>query len=131
MPIVVQSDSGLGIRQRIFQLFCLIAGVFATFIAAPVNLLEHMPLQLSAGAFLAGLAFLGMLYIARMRGVYLFKLSALLMLATLNLAWFFNGGSQGPTSLICFLATILFTLTFDGTVRWMFLTFFILDQLAL
>jgi len=129
--MLFESDSELGIRQRIFQLMTLIAGLLATVVVVPIDLLEHLPLSLCAGVLLFGLTFLGMLYLARQRDIYLYKSFSFLVLLLLNFAWFLNCGSQGPESLIFFSAAILFTVLFEGVVRWMFLSVFVFDVVAL
>jgi hypothetical protein len=72
-----------------------------------------------------------MLFLARQRDIYLYKSFSILVLFLLNFAWFFNCGSQGPESLIFFSAAILFTVIFEGVVRWIFLSIFVFDVIAL
>ena len=110
---------------------CLIAGFFATAIIAPGDLLEHLPLMLSGGVFLFGLAFLGMFWLASQRGIYTYRFSSVLIMALLNFAWFFNGGSQGPTQMIFFSAAIVYTVIFVCMTRWIFLCFFMLNFTSL
>jgi len=128
---LLHPNSELEVRQRIFQLMCLIAGFFATVVIAPGDLWERLPLLLSGGVFLFGLAFLAMFWLARRRNIYTYRFSSVLVLALLNFAWFFNGGSQGPTQLIFFSAAIVYTVIFEGMIRWSFLSFFILNVSAL
>jgi hypothetical protein len=128
--ILFPPDSELEVRQRIFQLMCLIASIFTIVVFVPTNLLVHLPL-LSAGFFLCGLLFLGMLLLARRRDIYLYKSLSLLLLVSLNFAWFFNCGSQGPTSLFFFSAAILFTVIFRGALRCFSLAVLISNVLAL
>ena len=121
MEILFPPDSELEVHQRILQLLCLIAGLFTTLVFVPANLLEHLPWLLSAGVFLFGLIFLGILFLARRRDIYLYKTVSLLLLLLMNFVWFFNCGSQGPTSLLFFSAAILFTVNFRVTFQssWM------------
>ena len=131
METLFPPDSELEVRQRIMQLLCLIAGLFNTLVFVPANLLEHLPWRLSAGVFLFGLIFLGILFLARRRDIYLYKTVSLLLLLLMNFAWFFNCGSQGPTSLIFFSAAILFTVIFQGALRWSLLAVLVSNVLAL
>lgn len=131
MEILFPPDSELGVRQRIFQLFCLIAGFFVLAVFIPTDLLVRLPLLLSAGLFLCGLIFLAMLFLACWRGIYLHKSLSLLLLFSLNFSWFFNSGSQGPTSLFFFSAAILFTAIFQGAWRYFFLAVLTSNVLAL
>lgn len=131
MEILFPPGSELEVRQRIMQLLCLIAGLFTTLVFVPANLLEHLPWLLSAGLFLFGLIFLGILFLARRRDIYLYKTVSLLLLLLMNFVWFFNGGSQGPASLFFFSAAILFTVNFRGTLRCFFLSVLISNVLVL
>lgn len=110
---------------------CLIAGFFACAIITPSDLLEHLPLLLSGGVFLFGLVFVGMFYLANRRGIYTYRFSSVLIMALLNFAWFFNGGSQGPTQMIFFSAAIVYTVIFVGVTRWVFLCFFVINFTSL
>jgi hypothetical protein len=131
MSFFYQPDPELGIRKRIFLWMCLIAGVFAAFIVAPTDLLEHLPPLLSGGVFLFGLAFFAMFWHASRREIYTYKISCVLVLALLNFAWFFNCGSQGPSALIFFSAAMLFTVILEGATRIAFLAFFVINALGL
>jgi hypothetical protein len=131
IAVLLHPDSELEVRQRIFQLMGLIAGFFAVAVITPCDLLEHLPLLLSGGVFLFGLAFLGMFWLANRRGIYMYKFSSMLIIALLNFAWFFNGGSQGPTQMVFFSAAIVYTVIFVGMTRWIFLSFFILNVSSL
>lgn len=131
MPFFYQPHPELGIRKRIFLWMCLIAGVFATIVIAPMDALVHLPPFLSGGVFLFGLAFLAMFWLASRRGIYAYKISSVLVLALLNFAWFFNCGSQGPSALIFFSAAMLFTVIFEGATRIAFLSFFVVNALGL
>lgn len=131
MPFLFQPDPELGIRKRIYQWMCLIAGIFAALIIAPTDLLEHLPLLLSSGVFLFGLVFLALFWLANRRGIYLYKIGSLLVLALLNFAWFFNCGSQGPSALIFFSVAMLFTVLFKSICRVVFLSLFIINGVGL
>jgi hypothetical protein len=131
MSSFYQPNPELGIRERTFLWMCLIAGTFATVVIAPTDLLEHLPLLLSGGVFLFGLAFFAMFWLARHREIYAYRTSSVLVLALLNFAWFFNCGSQGPSALIFFSAAMLFTVLFEGATRIAFLSFFVLNALGL
>lgn len=131
MSLFYQPDPELGIRKRIFIWMCLIAGIFTTIIAAPADVLEHLPPLLSGGVFLFGLAFFAMFWLASRRGIYMYKICSVLLLALLNFAWFFNCGSQGPTELIFFSAAMLFTLLFKSKTRVVFLSILVVNELAL
>jgi hypothetical protein len=131
IAVLLHPDSDLEVRQRIFQLMGLIAGFFAAAIIAPGDVLEHLPWLLSSGVFLFGLAFLAIFWLANRRGIYMYKFSSVLIIALLNFAWFFNGGSQGPTQMIFFSAAIVYTVIFVGVTRWIFLSFFMVNVSSL
>jgi hypothetical protein len=128
---LVRPDSKLGIRERIFQFMCLIASFFAIVIVTPTNILERLPYALTVGIFCFGAAFFAMYWLARKRGIYTYKLSSLLALALLDFSWFLDGGSQGPVALILFSATMFYTVLFSGLTRWVFLSGYGINILAL
>ena len=76
IAVLLHPDSELEVRQRIFQLFCLIAGFFATVVIAPFDVLEHLPWLLSGGVFLFGVAFLAMFWLANHREIYTYRFSS-------------------------------------------------------
>jgi hypothetical protein len=108
------------VRQRIFQMMCLIGGIFSCCVIAPGDFVEGLPRAISVGVFIFGAGFIGVYLASRRWQVYPYSLAALLVLGLLNYAWFFNYGSSGPVLLVFFCAPMLFTIIFQGWTRWFF-----------
>lgn len=115
----------LDVRQHIFQMMCLLGGIFACCVIAPGDLFEGLPLAISIGVFSFGAGFIGVYLASRRWHVYPYSLAALLILGLLNYAWFFNYGSSGPVSLVFYCAPMLFTIIFAGWIRWFYNLLFV------
>ena len=78
------------VRQRIFQMMCLIGGILSCCVIAPGDVVEGLPRAISVGVFIFGAGFIGVYLASRRWQVYPYSLAALLVLGLLNYAWFFN-----------------------------------------
>ncbi|MDR3765147.1 MAG: hypothetical protein P4M01_13750 [Acidobacteriota bacterium] len=116
---LLSPDSTLGVRERIYQLLCLIAIFFSLGIVAPGNFLERMPLLLCFGVIVFGLMFVGMLWIARRKGLYAHALLCTIALGLANFGWFLNGGADGPAATVFLAAAMVFFALFRGWTRWL------------
>lgn len=119
------------VRQRIFQMMCLIGGIFSCCVIAPGDFVEGLPREISVGVFIFGAGFIGVYLASRRWQVYPYSLAALLVLGLLNYAWFFNYGSSGPVLLVFFCAPMLFTIIFQGWTRWFFDLVFVANVVLL
>lgn len=124
-------DSSLGVRERLYQLLCLIASFFAICVIAPGDLLEHLPVSLATGVLCFGLLFLVTFWLARRRGIYAYWTLFFVVAALLNFAWFLNAGSSGPTTSIFLAAAMIFAAMFRSWKRWLAAAILTADLVAL
>lgn len=110
---------------RIFHVYCVTAGS-VLLVAAVFNHLAGLhPVTTLVGA-IVGPIYLLFFYLSRFRGfgrllLWPFTISGLALLAVL---WFFSGGLQGSTPLVCVLGLIITLLVLENTSPWIVATVF-------
>ncbi len=78
-----------------------------------------MPLLLALGVLGFGMVFLGALWLARRRGVYVYVTVTVIAAALMNFAWFMNAGSDGPTTMMFLAAAMVFMAMYQSWGRWL------------
>ncbi|MCE1203150.1 MAG: response regulator [Holophagaceae bacterium] len=122
--------SGSTIEQRLFRGLTLIGGLLSILVVVPLNFPQSLPGFVNGAVLLFGALCLG-LFGATFRGHYGMKLLFFLHLATLDLIWFGNGGSQGSIGMFLITAAMYLVIFFKGRTRWFMLGLYLANGLAL
>ena len=104
------------LERRLFRLICLTI-TFITFLLIPANYLQNLPLMVNVTLALLGCGSL-ILYRAALRGNHCNNTLLALLLATINVIWFFNGGSDGSVPYFFFPICMYPLIIFRGKKRW-------------
>jgi PAS domain S-box-containing protein len=123
-------DEAGTIEQRLFRGLTLVGGLMAIFVVIPTNLLQDTVAYVNWSVFAFGVACLGLCW-ATFHGYYGTKLLFFLHVANLDFIWFGNGGSQGSIQMFLFTAAMYLVIFFQGRTRWLALSFFLLNGVAL
>ena len=109
-------DSDLDIRDRYYQALCLAAAVLVVAVLLPVNLVQGMQVTVGVATALFGGVALA-LYLASRHGYFFPTGLWLALMATANVSWFPNGGSNGSVVFFFFPAAMFSAVAFSGLRR--------------
>jgi hypothetical protein len=105
------------LERRLFRLLCLNITFNTIFLLIPANYLQNLPLMVNATLALLGCGSL-ILYRAAHRGNHYNNTLLAMLLATINVIWFFNGGSDGSVPYFFFPICMYPLIIFHGKKRW-------------
>jgi len=112
----VVPDLSLPLEKQIFQGLCLVAGLMSLFVVLPINSLQNLPAWENLVVLLFGLELLALAWAAR-RGHYFVLATFISAVASLDLLWFPNAGSQGSIGLYFFGVTFFLVVFSKKTIR--------------
>jgi diguanylate cyclase (GGDEF)-like protein/PAS domain S-box-containing protein len=113
-----EHDSGL--ERHIFRLICLTIFLLAFLILIPSNLFQDISYLVSVPtALCGGVSFA--LYRAARKGSNHLNAMLVVILGTLNVTWFMNGGSEGSVPYFIFPICLYPLIVFHGWKRWLVL----------
>ncbi len=117
------------LERRLFRLLCLTI-TFITFLLIPANYLQNLPLMVNATLALLGCGSL-ILYRVALGGNHYNNTLLAMLLATINVIWFFNGGSDGSVAYFIFPICMYPLIIFRGKKRWTILAAIIVNGCVL
>ncbi len=118
------------LEMRLYRMLTLAAALLSFLVIIPTNLVQNTSPYVNLAVLIFGCA-AALLYLASHRSRIFPKLFFLLMLLTLNVTWFLNGGSQGSVGFYFFSAVTYPLIFFRGRARWSLLLLFIVDGVLL
>ncbi len=110
-----------GLERRLFRIICLTLSLLIFFVLIPANVLQGIPHMVNAPIALFGGVSLTLYRAARKGNNHVWTL-LVIMLATINITWFLNGGNDGSVPYflppVCMYPLIIFR----GWKRWLVTT---------
>lgn len=123
-----EQDSGL--ERRLFRLISLTISLLMFFVLIPANFIQGIfPLVNIPIALLGGVSFF--LYRAARKGSHHTKTLLVTLLATINVAWFLNGGNDGSVSYFIFSVCMYPLIVFSNRKRWLIMMGIVANGCAL
>ena len=108
----------LTLQVRLFRLICLTVGTLCLAVVLPVNLLQHLPVQVNVADVVLGL-FALFCYRESGRGRNHIISFLIVLVLLMDPTWFANGGSQGSITYYFFPALLFPMVLCRGKTRWL------------
>ncbi len=110
-----------GLERRLFRLVCLTLSLLIFFVLIPANVLQGFPHLVNVPiALFGGVSFV--LYLAARKGKNHVWILLVMMLATINVTWFLNGGNEGSVPYFVPPVCMYPLIVFRGWKRWLVVT---------
>lgn len=118
------------LERRLYRHLCLAAGVLTLGVVVPANSFQNLPSAVSVVAAIAGSASIA-LYSASRRGKDYPLAFVSLIVLTMNVEWFVDGGARGSVPYYFPIAFMLAILLFRGVWKGIALGLVVVDGIAL
>ncbi|MBI3504464.1 MAG: hypothetical protein HY059_06450 [Proteobacteria bacterium] len=118
------------LEERLFRRLCLLVGSLLLFVVVPLDASLGLSRWLEASAVVVGIAMFMLNWLAA-HGRMLPRTFLFLVVTTLNIGWFTEGGVEGAIGYFFFAVVVFTVIFFRGVQRTVFLVLFVVDGLAL
>lgn len=132
IDLLFGSRDQYSLEHRFFNSICLFSALAASF-ATITNIALSLNIQLTLFTFVSGIVLFIFYFLTRKRKIFkpLVTPFIIFSLVILSFVWFFNAGSEGPVVFVYLLGLILGVIITEGRNRIIFISFFMLNLIAL